>query len=306
MVESLDRDSTTASIQVNPVVPQLVGRRSAVVQKTRDIHIQNQHVHAWLNSRLCSVTPSNLSLHWKRTHEYGYANVYLEFYKLDVWFMPNDPKGSLLNGLLPPGVAEFAGVTMRSVPGRMLVASLIPVNEAEHVAKSLGDYFEIGRRRGYMCDDHGYVRGAPRLPYYETDRTMGSLSQKPPYDHITDARHRDFDQLWMYFVHNDLIPIYDPISGVRTWRMEMLYNSHLNRLIDDFFLKKWHEPDQVRRRYFEISADLRNECTYGLIAFSDITQRQTLASGDCPLTQEWIDDVLLLGISSCSGGDPMR
>ena len=33
MVESLDRDSTMASIQVNPVVPQLVGRKSPVVQK---------------------------------------------------------------------------------------------------------------------------------------------------------------------------------------------------------------------------------------------------------------------------------
>ena len=127
MVESLDRDSTMASIQVNPVVPQLVGRKSPVVQKTKERVLQNQHVHAWLNARLCSVTPSNLSLHWKRTHEHGYANVFLEFSKLDVWFMPNDPKGSRLNGLLPLGVAEFAGVTMRSVPGKMLVASRVPV-----------------------------------------------------------------------------------------------------------------------------------------------------------------------------------
>ena len=75
--------------------------------------------------------------------------------------------------------------------------------------------------------------------------------------------------------------------------MELLYDSHLNRLIDDFFLTKWPEPDQVRKRYFEISADLQNECTYGLIAFADITQCQTLASGDCALTQEWLEDVVL-------------
>ena len=112
------------------------------------------------------------------------------------------------------------------------------MNEATHVANYVGDYFEVARRRSYMCDNHGYVRGAPRLPYYETDRTMESLSLKPPYDNITDARHRGFDQLWMYFVHNDLIPMYDPVSSVRTWRMEMLYNSHLNRLIDDVFLNK--------------------------------------------------------------------
>ena len=97
----------------------------------------------------------------------------------------------------------------------------------------------------------------------------------------------------MYFVYNDLIPIYDPISGVRTWRMEMLYDCHFNRIIDDFFLTKWNHPEQVSQRYFEISADLHNECTYGLLAFVDITQRQTLASGSCSVTQEWLEDVVL-------------
>ena len=38
----------------------------------------------------------------------------------------------------------------------------------------------------------------------------------------------------MYFVYNDLIPIYDPISSLRTWLMEMLYDCHLNRIIDGF------------------------------------------------------------------------
>ena len=101
MVESLDRDSTIAAIRVSPVVPQLVERESAGIQKANDTIIRNQHVHAWMNSRLCSVTPSNMTWHYKKTHEHGYMNIYLEFNKLDVWFCPNDPRGGLLNGLLP-------------------------------------------------------------------------------------------------------------------------------------------------------------------------------------------------------------
>ena len=163
-----------------------------VFGKQNDRIIRNHHAHAWLNSRLCSVAPSNLIWHCKKTHEHGYSNIYLEFSKLDVWFCPNDPKGMLLNGLLPQGVAEFAGATIRSIPGRMLVASRVPVSEAENLVASMRDRFEQARRRGYLCTNHGYVRGAPRMPYYETDRAMGSLSQKP---HMTTSLTLDIEML---------------------------------------------------------------------------------------------------------------
>ena len=131
------------------------------------------------------------------------------------------------------------------------------------------------------------------MPYYEADRTMGSLSHKPPYDHIVDPRYRDLDQLWLYFIHNDLIPAYDPTSHLRTWRMELVFDCHLNLILDDFFHYKWKQPDQVRRRYYEIIANVANECTYGLIAFCDVTHRRTLSSDDCVVSSEWLEDVVL-------------
>ena len=128
------------------------------------------------------------------------------------------------------------------------------------------------------------------MPYYETGRTMASLTHKPPYDHLTDTRHRNFNQLWMYFVHNDLIPIYEPNSGIRTWRLELLHDCHFNIILDDFFRTKWNTPEQARPRFFEIRDDYQNECTYGLLAFSDITHGGILTSGDCTLIGRCCDE----------------
>ena len=36
----------------------------------------------------------------------------------------------------------------------------------------------------------------------------------------------------MYFIHNDLVPIYDKTSGVRTWRLELLYDCHFNQILN--------------------------------------------------------------------------
>ena len=43
--------------------------------------------------------------------------------------------------------------------------------------------------------------------------------------------------------------------------------------------------EHVHARHFEIRADTKNECTYGLLAFSDITHGGTLAPGYCGITR---------------------
>ena len=96
-----------------------------------------------------------------------------------MWFCPDDPKGVRINGLLPAGVAQRAGATLRHLPGQLMLCKRVPHELVQPLVKALEDFLEQARWRGFCCQPDGYVRGPPPVPYYETGRTMASIEQKP-------------------------------------------------------------------------------------------------------------------------------
>ena len=93
IVRSGDRDSTIFAMKVRPVAPHMTDQVVPAMKATKEGHVQTAHAHAWLNARLCSVTPDNLRIRTRKTHEHGFNHVFIEFTRIDVWFCPDDLKG---------------------------------------------------------------------------------------------------------------------------------------------------------------------------------------------------------------------
>ena len=87
--------------------------------------IASQHIHAWPDSRLCSIGPSDLRIKMNKTLG-GFWHMELHMMGLCAWFCKNDLKIIKHAAELPPGVNQRIGARLSELPGHMTLAYDVP------------------------------------------------------------------------------------------------------------------------------------------------------------------------------------